>query len=135
MTIGTILISLAIGLGALLLFLVGFIVLKTVLYSPRQSKGKHRDFAEIDGQSVAERLGKTVQLPTLSYLDLDKFDREGFLGLHRLFQELYPQVHAQLKLETVNDLSLLYTWQGSDTDLKPIMLISHLDVAPSSDEN
>jgi len=135
MTIGTILISLAIGLGALLLFLVGFIVLKTVLYSPRQSKGKPREFTNVDGQAIAERLGKTVQLPTLSYLDPDKFDREVFLSLHQLFQELYPQVHAQLKLETVNDLSLLYTWQGSNPDLKPIMLISHLDVVPADEEN
>ncbi len=134
MTIGTIFISLAIGLGALLLFLVGFILLKTVLFSPRQSTGKPRDLADIDGQSVASRLGKAVQIPTLSYMEPDKFDQEVFLRLHRLFQELYPQVHTQLEYETVNDLSLLFKWQGSDPNLKPIMLISHLDVVPADEE-
>jgi len=134
MTIGTILISLAIGLGALLLFLVGFVILKTLLFSPCQSKGNPRDLASIDGQSVAERLGLAVQIPTLSYLEPEKFDRDAFLELHRLLKTLYPKVHAQLKVEPVNDLSLLYTWEGSNPELKPIMLISHLDVVPADDE-
>ena len=134
MTIGTILISLAIGLGALLLFLVAFVMLKTALFSPGQTKGKPRDFASVDGQSVAERLGLAVQFQTLSYLDPEKFDRDTFLGLHRLLKTLYPQAHTQLKVETVNDLSLLYTWEGSNPDLKPIMLISHMDVVPADEE-
>ena len=28
------------------------------------------------------------------------------------------------------DLSLLYTWPGSNPDLKPIILMSHQDVVP-----
>ncbi|MEA3327321.1 MAG: M20 family peptidase [Chloroflexota bacterium] len=134
MTIGNILISLAIGLGALLLFLVGFVILKTILFSPRQSKGKPRDLASVDGQSVAERLGLAVRIPTLSYLEPEKFDRDAFLELHRLLKTLYSQVHAQLKVETVNDLSLLYTWEGRNPELKPIMLISHMDVVPADEE-
>jgi carboxypeptidase PM20D1 len=33
----------------------------------------------------------------------------------------------------VNDLSLLYTWEGKNPALKPIMLISHLDVVPAEE--
>jgi carboxypeptidase PM20D1 len=55
------------------------------------------------------------------------------LGLHRLFQTLYPQVHDKLKKELVNDYSLLYTWEGKDPSLKPIMLTSHLDVVPADE--
>lgn len=134
MTIGTLLISLAIGLGVVVLFLIGFMILKTVLFSPRQKKVKAREFAEVDGESVAERLGLAVQYRTISYQDSEKFDHPTFLGLHRLLKTLYPQVHSQLKLETVNDLSLLYTWEGKDPDLKPIMLISHLDVVPADED-
>jgi carboxypeptidase PM20D1 len=36
----------------------------------------------------------------------------------------------QLRRETVGSHSLLYTWQGSDTSLNPILLIGHLDVVP-----
>ena len=92
MTIATLLISLAIGLGALLLFLAGFVILKTALFSPNQSKGKPRDIANIDGRSVAERLGLAVQFPTISFLEPEKFDKNAFLGLHQLLKTLYPQV-------------------------------------------
>jgi carboxypeptidase PM20D1 len=129
----TILISVGIGILAVLLFLIGFIVLKTALFSPPQPEVEPREFPSVDGQSVAERLGLAVQYRTVSHHDPDAFDRNAFLGLHRLFKTLYPQVHTTLKLETVNDLSLLYTWEGKNPDLKPIMLISHLDVVPADE--
>ncbi|MFW5713914.1 MAG: M20 family peptidase [Brevefilum sp.] len=128
--IETILISVGIGLLAVLLFLIGLVILKTGLFSPPQPAVEPRDFPSVDGKSVAERLGLAVQQKTVSYHDPEKLDQNAFLGLHRLFKTLYPQVHEKLKMETVNDLSLLYTWEGKDPDLKPIMLISHLDVVP-----
>jgi carboxypeptidase PM20D1 len=135
MDLGTILISLLIGLGVLVLFLIGFVILKTMLFSPPQKKAEPRSFVEIDGQSVAERLGLAVQYKTISYADPEKFDAKAFQGLHRLFQTLYPQVHAQLKREIINDFSLLFTWEGKNPELKPIMLTSHLDVVPAAEED
>ncbi|HEY9121991.1 MAG TPA: M20 family peptidase [Brevefilum sp.] len=133
MTLETILISLGIGLVVLILFLVGFVILRTALYSPPQKKLPTRDFVSIDGRSVAERLGLAVQYRTIADHDPSKIDANSFMGLHRLFKTLYPQVHDKLLLETVNDYSLLYTWQGKNPDLKPIMLISHLDVVPADE--
>ena len=133
MEIGTVLASIGIGLGVLLIFLAGFIVLKTVLYSPPQKKAGKKDFVKVDGKNVAERLGLAVQCKTVSYHDAEKVDTNTFLALHRLFQTLYPQVHAKLKRELVNDYSLLYTWEGKDPSLKPIMLTSHLDVVPADE--
>jgi carboxypeptidase PM20D1 len=133
MTVGTVLASIGIGLGVLLIFLAGFIVLKTVLYSPPQKKADKKDFVKVDGKNVAERLGLAVQCKTVSYHDAEKVDTNTFVALHRLFQTLYPQVHAKLKRELVNDYSLLYTWEGKDPSLKPIMLTSHLDVVPADE--
>ncbi len=131
----TILISAGIGLLAVVLFLVGLVILKTALYSPPQPPVEPREFPSVDGKSIAERLALAVQQKTISYHDPEKFDRNAFLGLQRLFKTLYPQVHQQLKLETVNDLSLLYTWEGKRPELKPIMLISHLDVVPADESD
>jgi carboxypeptidase PM20D1 len=130
-----VLISLGIGLIVLLLFLFGFVILRTTLFSPPQKKVKLRNFPTVDGHSVAERLGLAVQQKTVSYDDPENIDGSAFLGLHRLFKTLYPLVHTHLKQETVNEYSLLYTWQGSDPDLLPIMLISHLDVVPADEED
>jgi carboxypeptidase PM20D1 len=134
MNLSTILLSLFIALGVLLLFLIGLIILRTLLFSPPQKSVKPRDFVEIDGESVAERLGLAVQYKTISYADPDKFDARAFQGLHRLFQTLYPRVHSELRREVINEFSLLYTWEGKDPALKPIMLISHLDVVPAVEE-
>jgi carboxypeptidase PM20D1 len=133
MSFGTVLASVGIGLGVLLIFLAAFIVLKTILYSPPQKKADKKDFVKVDGKNVAERLGLAVQQKTISYHEAEKVDTNAFLGLHRLFQTLYPQVHAKLKKELVNDFSLLYTWEGKDPSLKPIMLTSHLDVVPADE--
>lgn len=133
MTLETILISLAIGLGGLFLFLIGFVILRTALYSPPQKKVHAREFVEVDAQTVAERLGLAVQYKTISNQDPEKVDGNNFLGLHRLLRTLYPQLHETLHLEKINDYSLLYTWEGKNPDLKPIMLISHLDVVPADE--
>lgn len=31
----------------------------------------------------------------------------------------------------VNDFSLLFTWEGADPGLKPLLLMSHIDVVPA----
>jgi carboxypeptidase PM20D1 len=129
------LVPLAIILGVILLFLIGFILLKTALFSIPQKEVKPRGFVEVDGQSVAERLSLAVQQKTVSFEDPEKVDGNAFLGLHRLLRTLYPQVHSQLKVETVNDYSLLYTWEGKDTGLEPVMLTAHLDVVPADESD
>jgi carboxypeptidase PM20D1 len=135
MTLETILISLGIALLVLILFLIGFVILRTLLFSPSPKKAAAKGFVEIDGHSVAERLGLAVQYKTIAHSDQNKIDGNSFLGLHRLIKTLYPQVHSHLKVETVNDYSLLYTWEGKNPDLKPIMLISHLDVVPADESD
>lgn len=133
MNLGTLLLSLGIALGILVFFTIGFVILKTLLYSPPQKAVEPREFVKIDGKSVAERLGLAVQYKTIAYHEHEKIDGNAFLGLHRLFQTLYPQVHAKLTREIINDYTLLYTWEGKDPDLKPIMLTSHLDVVPADE--
>ncbi|MGI6741196.1 MAG: M20 family peptidase [Brevefilum sp.] len=133
MNINTLLIALVLGLAALALFLLGFLLLKTALFSPPQKEIKPRRFVGVDGKSVAERLGLAVQFKTISHDDPERIDSTAFFGLHRLLKTLYPEVHSRLKTETVNDYSLLYTWEGKDPELKPIMLISHLDVVPADE--
>ena len=134
MTLETILISLGIALLVLILFMIGFVVLRTLLFSPRSKKAAAKQFIEIDGHSVAERLGLAVQYKTIAHHDQSKIDGNSFLGLHRLFKTLYPQVHSHLKVETVNDYSLLYTWEGKNPGLKPIMLTAHMDVVPADEK-
>jgi carboxypeptidase PM20D1 len=36
----------------------------------------------------------------------------------------------RVKLDVVNNYSLLFTWQGTDSSLKPVVLMAHYDVVP-----
>lgn len=78
----------------------------------------------------AERLSRAIQFRTISTIDPAKFDPAPFIGIHQFLAEAYPLVHSRLQRQTVNQLSLLYTWQGSEPGLKPLLLTGHLDVVP-----
>ena len=79
---------------------------------------------------MADELSKSLQFQTVSYEERSQLDRETFLALHQYLDRTYPLVHAELELRKINELSLLYTWRGSDPDLKPAVLMAHMDVVP-----
>lgn len=55
---------------------------------------------------------------------------EEFEKFHGYLNETFPLVHKHLKLEKINKFGLVYTWEGSDPQKKPIMLTAHYDVVP-----
>ncbi len=80
--------------------------------------------------SPEERLAQALQFPTVSHQNADH-DVTAFKALHRFLEQQFPSAHQSLERELVADLSLLYTWKGSDPSLAPILLTSHLDVVPA----
>lgn len=84
----------------------------------------------IDAQAAAQRLAGAIRFRTVSYDEGSGASRAEFGRLQRFLEASYPRVHATLKREVVADLSLLYTWPGSDPALEPILLMAHQDVVP-----
>lgn len=80
---------------------------------------------------IAEHLSAAVRCQTVSF---DNDSPAGpFLELHARLEEMYPLVHAKLHKEVINDLSLLYTWRGSQPDLPGAAFLAHQDVVPVVD--
>lgn len=77
-----------------------------------------------------QNLSKAIQYPTISFSEDAIPDSTAFFGFHRFLEETFPLTHTNLSLEKINDYSLLYKWEGSDTSKKPIILMSHQDVVP-----
>lgn len=88
---------------------------------------------EIDRDGAVQRFSEAIRFKTISHQDPADFDTDAFLGLHSHLEKSFPLVHQHLKRETVNDYTLLYTWEGSDPALRPGVLMAHLDVVPTSD--
>ncbi|KAJ5613875.1 Peptidase M20 [Penicillium herquei] len=84
----------------------------------------------------AHRLSQAVQVPTtVGDFAEDPYDPAfaPFVEFQELLTKLFPLVHSRAKLEHVNRLGLLYTFQGVDTTRKPILFMAHQDVVPIDD--
>ncbi|MBL8537774.1 MAG: M20/M25/M40 family metallo-hydrolase [Hyphomonadaceae bacterium] len=87
----------------------------------------------IDRDRAAARLAEAVRFRTVS-LTQPGDDRTPFLEFHAWMQRTYPAFHAAAQREVIGDLSLLYTWVGSDPAQPPLLLLAHQDVVPVPDE-
>ncbi len=113
-----------------LLFLVAFLLIRTVLF------GKHIEPVEpvegmpVDSPVIAEHLAKIVRCATISNPDPAQVDPKAFEALHRALEAMYPRVHATLDRRVINDFGMLYTWRGRKADLEPVLFAGHIDVVP-----
>lgn len=78
-----------------------------------------------------------VKIPTQSFDDMGKIGEDKRWDILYEFADYleatFPRTHSDLKVEKVNTHGLVYTWQGSDEKLKPLILMAHQDVVPVPD--
>ncbi|KAF7348691.1 Carboxypeptidase S [Mycena venus] len=82
-------------------------------------------------RAVAQ-LSAAVQIPTETFDNMGPIDEdERWMSREPFIEHLKGGVpascrrHATLELQKVNTCGLFYTWQGSDTSLKPLLLMGH----------
>lgn len=122
------------GLLALLTILAAVLVVRTLNY------GGIDDIAavdlpevpEISSERAAERLAEVVRFRTITVAPGDpRPGAEGpWLALHDWLAATYPAAHSAMTRETVAGYTLLYTWEGSDPGLDPLLFMAHQDVVP-----
>ncbi len=105
-----------------------YVVVRTVLYARRQAAVDPLPGVPVNASAVAEHLAAAVRCQTVPLDDKGTPDPEAFQQLHRMLQDTYPLVHQKLKRETINDYSLLYSWEGTSPGLEPVMVMAHQDV-------
>jgi carboxypeptidase PM20D1 len=127
----TALLTIAIPLLVLILFVMAVILFRTARFPKMSDPIEPAPPLEIDAELVAEHIGRAAQHQTTSSTDPAHTNRIAFLTLQRELEGMFPKLHATLKRETLNDLTLLYTWEGKNRDLEPILLSGHLDVVPA----
>jgi carboxypeptidase PM20D1 len=114
----------------LVLLLVAAVAVNTLRQGSRQLQVAPAPLLAVDQAAVAERLAGAIRFKTVSSFEDPQQNADQFRGLHAYLQQRYPRVHAALQREIVSDLSLLYTWPGSDSKALPILLMAHQDVVP-----
>ena len=124
-----------IGVGAALALLIGVVLVNTVNYGAEPVGGRIDLPAtpEISAEAGAEHLAEAIRFKTVTLASGDpRPGQEGeWLALHGWLETTYPNAHTAMTRELVpGTLTLLYTWQGSDPSLKPLLLMAHQDVVP-----
>jgi carboxypeptidase PM20D1 len=80
--------------------------------------------------SALAHLAGALRIPTVSRSKYAETDTVPIDQLQAYLQRTFPLVHQRLKRQTVNHYGLLYEWPGTDTALKPLLLLAHQDVVP-----
>ena len=118
------------GVLALVLLLAAALAVNTLRKGSRQLNVPALAPLKLDEQGAATRLAEAVRLRTISSREDAQLSVDQFRQFHALLASRFPKLHATLKREVVADLSLLYTWTGSNPKAKPILLMAHQDVVP-----
>lgn len=111
------------ALGAILAY-------KTINHTSRQIDVAAIPRIDVDENIVSKRLAASIRHRTIAEVDDPDKNGEQFRALHAQIEADFPAFHAAVKREIVGGYSLLYTWQGSDPNTKPIALLAHQDVVP-----
>ncbi|BEJ12254.1 hypothetical protein CspHIS471_0207140 [Cutaneotrichosporon sp. HIS471] len=87
-----------------------------------------------DKQQAYERLAAAIRIRTETFDDMPMNASDPVFDVFYQFEEYlrttFPLFHKATKLERVNTHGLLFTWEGTDESLKPMILMAHQDVVP-----
>jgi carboxypeptidase PM20D1 len=122
--------KLLLALLAIALVLGTVVVARAVRLPTRQGEPVAPVSIEVDADAAVQRFAGAIRIPTISWERVEDTDTAAFLTLHDYLEASYPLVHERLRREKVGDLSLLYTWEGVEPDLEPVVLMGHQDVVP-----
>lgn len=53
-----------------------------------------------------------------------------FYKLEKVIEKKFPKVFEKLQVDKVNEHGLIFTWEGTNKELKPTLLTAHQDVVP-----
>lgn len=121
-------------IGISLLILIGYFLLRTFTFESKQLQISPIEKIEIP-DSALKHLSEAIQIKTISPENSAYFDSISFYKFNSYLKSTYPLVDSLLELKTFNEFTHLYKWQGSNPQLKPIVLMAHIDVVPIIDEN
>lgn len=93
---------------------------------------------EYRNQSIAKLAG-AVRIPTETHDEDPLVDEDPdywmkFDKFEKYLKETFPVFYAAVSLEKINSHGLIYTWVGSNSTLKPLVLMLHQDVVPAPDD-
>lgn len=114
---------------AIIVVLAGILVINTLSLNSKQVASEPLKAMDLPDMAI-QNLSSAIQYKTISFNEEIAPDSTAFNGFHQFLEDTYPLMHEKLTLEKINEYSLLYKWEGTDSSKQPIILLSHQDVVP-----
>jgi carboxypeptidase PM20D1 len=114
---------------AVIVIVAAVVAWNTLRLSSRQIDVKPVAVLALPRDAVAARLAGALKFRTISNAASGDANAGEFERLQAYLAQAFPRLHATLKREMVGH-SMLFTWQGSDAQARPVMWLAHQDVVP-----
>jgi len=115
---------------AAIILVIAVVLVRTFTFGEKPRVASDTPLPEVNAERFVQSLSEAVQCQTISYGEGTIPDGSTLEQLQTVLKKRYPLVHQSLHLEKVNQYGLLYTWHGSNPDLKPVLFSAHQDVVP-----
>ena len=117
---------------AVVILVVAIVLVRTFTFHSLQPETGSVTLPEF-GSASADNLSRAIKFRTVSHEIGLPVDTTEFFGFRQFLAEAYPLIHANLSKEIFSGLSILYTWEGDNPSLKPVVLTAHMDVVPAEE--
>lgn len=114
-----------------LLGIVAFALWRTAQLPPRTVITAGAPLIAVDRAAAADRLAQGIRFATVAQSGEPDDERVAFTGFLEFLRTRFPLVHEHLTLDRVSEYSLLYTWKGANSELRPALFAAHMDVVPA----
>ena len=85
---------------------------------------------DFDTELAISRFSSAIQFATVAVEDTTQIEYDIYDDFITFIQESYPYINEHLKLTMIGGYTMLYKWEGSNSDLKPAAFIGHYDAVP-----
>lgn len=90
---------------------------------------------DFSAERAIERLSGAITHKTISYRDSTLFNPIAYESFIRYLEGQYPRMHESLEQERIGNYSLLFRWEGKNTELNPALVMGHYDVVPVEEQS
>ena len=119
---------------AVILLLIVFMLINTLRLGRYPEGVSSVEVPKLDQENISRHLSELIRFKSISYERSRGEHNKVFLDIHDWIDKTFPLIKKNLEKTKINKSSLLYKWQGTDSNLAPVLFNAHLDVVPV-DEN
>lgn len=122
-----------ISLLALIIILALVFVIRTLTYRFGDTENQSTDKKIADttpSEKAIRRFVGGIRIPTISNEIYELTNFKPFDEFKKYLAQVYPEVYRVMETDTINTYGLVFYWKGKNSNLKPILFLSHYDVVP-----